>query len=289
MNVIVKREHPTHVYKRWAFFITFFAAAFFSTKVVGQGNLLVTPRRIVFDGQKRMQELNLANAGKDTAKYLISFMEIRMKSDGTFEPINTPDSGQHFASSYLRLFPRTVTLAPNEAQLVKIQVVKTNELVPGEYRSHIYFRAVPDLKPLGEKSPTNDSIGISVRLTPIFGLTVPVIIRVGETSASVKITDLSIIPDENSASQLSLVFNRTGNSSVYGDLTVDYISPKGTVTQAGVVNGIAVYTPTTSRRMVIKLSNNAAIDYKAGKLHVAYTTPVDAKSIKIAEAEIVLH
>lgn len=289
MNVIVKKEHPASVYERWIFFIIFFTTAFFSTNVVGQGNLLVTPRRIVFDGQKRMQELNLANAGKDTAKYLISFMEIRMKSDGTFEPINTPDSGQHFASSYLRLFPRTVTLAPNEAQLVKIQVVKTNELAPGEYRSHIYFRAVPDLKPLGEKSPANDSIGISVKLTPIFGLTVPVIIRIGETSANVTLTDLSIIPGDNMEPLLSLVFNRSGNSSVYGDLTVDYISPQGTVKQVGVVNGIAVYTPTTSRKMVLKLSKDAAIDYKAGKLHVMYTTPADAKSVKLAETEIALH
>lgn len=289
MNVVVKEKHPAPVYKRSTFIFFFYAAAFFSMNVAGQGNLLVTPRRIIFDGQKRMQELNLANAGKDTAKYLISFMEIRMKSDGTFEPVNTPDSGQHFASSYLRLYPRTVTLAPNEAQLVKVQVVKTNELTPGEYRSHIYFRAVPDLKPLGEKAPVNDSVGISVRLTPVFGLTVPVIIRVGETSASITITDLSVIKGGNMEPQLSLVFNRTGNSSVYGDLTVDYVSTKGTVTQVGIVNGIAVYTPTTSRRMVVKLSNNAAIDYNTGKLRVVYATPADAKSIKLTEAEVILH
>ena len=33
-----------------------------------QGNLLVTPRRVVFDGSSRVMELNLANTGRDTAR-----------------------------------------------------------------------------------------------------------------------------------------------------------------------------------------------------------------------------
>src|SRR5687768_12576640 len=94
----------------------------------GQGNLLISPRRIVFDGDKKTQELNLANTGQDTAKYLISLVEIRMKEDGAFEEIKEPDAGQNFASKYLRYYPRTVTLAPNEAQTVKVQLSKTSDL-----------------------------------------------------------------------------------------------------------------------------------------------------------------
>ena len=67
-----------------------------------------------------------------------------------------PDSGQQFADKYLRFFPRRVTLAPNESQMVKLQMVKTNELQPGEYRSHLYFRAVPKEQPLGESDPKKD-------------------------------------------------------------------------------------------------------------------------------------
>lgn len=262
---------------------------FFSIKGVAQGNLLITPRRIIFEGQKRMQELNLANSGKDTSRYLISFMEIRMKEDGTFEQITQPDSGQNFASNYLRIFPRNIVLAPGEAQVVKLQLIKTNQLVSGEYRSHIYFRSVPAPKPLGEKVPETDSTGISVTLVPVFGLTIPVIIKAGELSVNVRISDLAMTTGENMQPELNVVFYRNGNASVYGDLTVEYISPQGKTTSVGVINGIAVYTPLPSRKMRVILSKIPGIDYKTGKLHVIYTTSSerkDAKAVEIAAADL---
>ena len=38
-----------------------------SAQTMAQGNLLLTPRRIVFEGAKKSMELNLANTGTDTA------------------------------------------------------------------------------------------------------------------------------------------------------------------------------------------------------------------------------
>ena len=149
------------------------------TGVFAQGNLLITPRRAVFEGSTRSVDLNLANTGKDTAIYSISLVQIRMKEDGGFETITEPDPGQKFADRYIRFFPRSVTLGPNEAQVVKVQLIRSGELEPGEYRSHFYFRALPKAKPLGEKEAAVDSTTISVRLTPVFGITIPVIIRVG--------------------------------------------------------------------------------------------------------------
>ncbi len=129
-----------------------------------QGNLLITPRRVIFEGSKRSMDLNLANTGKDTSTYAISLLEIRMKEDGRFESITEPDPGQRFADKNIRYFPRSVTLGPGEAQVVKVQVIKTNELTPGEYRSHFYFRAVPKPKPLGEAEAPVDCSSISVKL-----------------------------------------------------------------------------------------------------------------------------
>src|SRR5437868_5880944 len=114
-----------------------------ASKLSAQGNLLITPKRVVFEGNKRSEELNLANIGKDTATYIISFIQYRMEEDGKFVKITQPDPGQNFADKNLRFFPRTVTLGPNEAQTVKVQLTKANDLAPGEYRSHLYFRASP--------------------------------------------------------------------------------------------------------------------------------------------------
>ena len=264
----------------------FIIILFLSTTTSAQGNLLITPKRVVFDGSKRSEELNLANTGKDSATYDISFIQIRMKPDGTVETITEPDSSQLFADKYLRFFPRSVTLAPNEAQTVKVQVRKSDEMPAGEYRSHLYFRAVPNERPLGEKEIKKDS-GISVKLIPIFGISIPVIIRVGESTTQVSLSDISIIENEKDPA-LQIVFNRKGNMSVYGDVLVDHISPQGKVTHVGVAKGLAVYTPNYLRKFILPLNKTSGIDYHSGKLHVIYTDQT-VKETKLAEENLVLN
>lgn len=253
-----------------------------------QGNLLITPRRVVFEGSKRSVDLNLANIGKDTATYAISLVQIRMKEDGNFETITTPDTGQNFADQYLRYFPRSVTLPPNETQVVKVQVFRANQLAAGEYRSHFYFRAVPNANPLGENENAADTGAISIRLTPIFGITIPAIIRVGESTAKVSISDLALDYVADTIPSLSLKFNRTGNFSVYGDLAVDHISTQGKITRVGVANGVAVYTPNSTRRFQLNLTRVSGVDFRTGQIRVIYSAPSDVKPVRYAEAELIL-
>lgn len=258
-----------------------------SAKTFAQGDLLISPLRIVFEGSKKSQEINLANVGKDTAVYAITVVDYRMKTDGSFEQIAEPDSGQHFAGPYLRFFPRKVTLAPNEAQVVKLQLIKTNQLAPGEYRSHLYFRAVPEETPQGETPPQKDS-GISIKLKPIFGITIPVIIRTGECRSDVTLSDLSLTMSESKVPTLNLTFNRTGNISAYGELKVNYVTPSGKSKQVKIVKGIGIYTPNTVRQARIELDTEKDIDYKKGKLHVVYALQSSDKSVKQVEADLEL-
>lgn len=270
-------------------FVTLIIFSFlFSGNSAAQGNLLVTPRRVVFDGTKRSLDLNLANIGQDTATYSISMVQIRMKEDGGFETITTPDPGQNFADKNIRFFPRTVTLPPKEAQLVKVQLLRTSQLAPGEYRSHFYFRAVPKINPLGEIDTVKNNKSISVQITPIFGITIPVIIRIGESNSKVSLSDLALQFAEDGAPLFSLRFNRTGNFSVFGDLAVDHVSPQGTVTSVGIANGIAVYTPNTTRKFQFRLNKVPGIDFNSGKLIIRYSAPSDVKPLTYAEAELPL-
>ena len=259
-----------------------------SVNLEAQGNLLITPRRVVFEGSKRSIDLNLANTGQDTATYAISIVQIRMKDDGGFEMITEPDPGQQFADKYIRFFPRSVTLGPNESQVVKVQLTRSNELKEGEYRSHFYFRAVPKVSPLGEKEPLRDTTTISVRLTPIFGITIPVIIRVGEPTTKVTLTDLAFKTVNDTIPSFSFVFNRTGNMSVYGDIAVDYISTQGKIIRVGIANGVAVYTPNTIRHFKFNLNRVPGVDFRSGTLRVIYSAPSDVKPSRFAEAELIL-
>jgi hypothetical protein len=270
------------------FFLVLFAVSCFSIKSSAQGDLLLYPKRIVFEGSKKSQVLNVANTGKDTVRYFISVVQMRMKKDGSFETISQPDSAQHFADKNFRFFPRNVVLGPNESQTIKMQLINTNQLAPGEYRSHLYFRAEAEKQPLGEVEPIKDSSSISVRLVAVFGISIPVIIRIGETTSKVSFSDVSFKMEKDSLPALKVAFNRTGDISVYGDVSVDHISAQGKVTRIGIAKGMALYTPNAVRYFSLLLDKNAGIDYHKGKLHIAYTTQPDAKSIKIAETELML-
>lgn len=260
----------------------------FSVKLLAQGDLLLIPRRVIFEEGQRFQELSVVNIGKDTATYMISFVQIRMKSDGSFEQISTPDSGQYFADQYVRYFPRKVSLAPKESQAVKLQVSKSKELLPGEYRSHLHFRAVPKQeKALGMEDSEKKDSGLSIRLTPIYGISIPVILKAGKLEAQVKFSDLSFQIDKDSIPNLSITFYRTGNTSVYGDIIVDHISGNGKVTRVGNVKGLAVYSPISTRSFKLPLDNKPDINYQSGKLHITYTDQ-STKPIELASSELIL-
>ena len=259
-----------------------------SSIISGQGNLLITPRRLVFEGSKRSIDVNLANVGQDTATFSISMVQIRMTENGGFEIITEPDPGQNFADSYIRFFPRSVNLGPNESQAIKVQLTRASDLAAGEYRSHLYFRAVPKPTPLGEQTNVIDTSTISIQLKPIFGITIPVLIRIGESNTKVNLSDLSFQNVNDTIPRINLSFNRTGNMSVFGDLAVDHISTQGKITRVGVVNGIAVYTPNKVRRFQLNLNKVPGVDFNTGTLRVIYSTSSDVKPQRYAEAELTL-
>ena len=236
---------------------------------LAQGDLMIMPKRLIFDGSQRSQEINLANTGSDTAVYAISFVNYRMTENGNFEQVDTPEEGQRFAENFLRYFPRRVTLAPNEAQTIRVQVTRTGNLEPGEYRSHMYFRAVEEQTALGQEE-TQEAEGISINIKTVFGISIPIIIREGESTTEVELTDLEL-DLKSQTPKLSLVLKRSGNMSVYGNIKVDHISPEGVITEIGLVKGVSVYTPNDQRNFSFELRNAETVDLKKGKLRVGYS------------------
>jgi hypothetical protein len=134
---------------------------------------------------------------------------------------------------------------------------------------------------LGEKEKARDTTTISVMLTPVFGITIPAIIRVGESTAKVTISDLGFKMENDTIPRFSMVFNRSGNMSVFGDLTVDHISTRGKITRVGMANGVAVYTPNARRQFQFNLNKVPEVDF-------IYNTSSDVKPVRLAEAELPL-
>ncbi len=253
----------------------------------GQGNLLVAPTRAVFEGNKQRQELNLVNMGMDTATYSISFIQYNMKDDGSYLIIDKPDSGQMFADPYLRIFPRKVTLAPAESQVVMLQCRRTSDMTEGEYRSHVYFRSEKDYTPLGLKNLQTDTTKVSVQLIPIFGISIPVIIRMGTVNVKAGLSDLKMETMQDSLSYLSLTLHRTGNISLYGNLVVDYIPLQGKSIEIGKLKGVKVYTNVDKIHVSIKLNKIPGMTFNNAKLRVRFINDdVSRKSEVNAQSEL---
>jgi len=272
------------------FFFTIAFAAFFFCPFLSkaQGNLLITPRRIVFEAGKRTQEVNLANTGTDTARYAISMIQYRMEKDGSFKEITQPDSGQYFSDKFIRFFPRNVTLAPNETQVIRLQLVNNQQLKAGEYRSHMYFRAIPKVNTFASSKDTVVDPGtIKIRLIPQFGLSIPVIVRTGVSTTVCTLTDVNI-KNTPEGSYAHMQINRTGNMSVYGDIKINYVSESGTISQIGLIKGLSIYTPNLQRTVDIKIEPTSGTNLHKGKLQVVYSAQADAKQMKFAEAEVLL-
>jgi hypothetical protein len=253
---------------------------------MAQGDLLITPNRVVFEGNKQKEIIDLVNMGKDTATFSISFVQKNMKEDGSFVIVESTDTGKMFADTYLRIFPRRVTLAPGEPQTIMIQCRRKAGMSAGEYRSHLYFRSEKNYKPLGVKNPASDSTILSVQLIPVYGITIPVIIRTGSVQVSAVLSDLELDTETGTAQNLRLTINRAGNISIYGDIIIDYVPLQGKAYEIGTIKGVGVYTSINKRNISVKLNNTNSKPFINGVLKVRYISNGDTKPVVYASAEM---
>ena len=255
------------------------------------GDLVVAPTRIVFEGRTRTAQISLLNRGSAAATYRISLINMRMAENGGFKEIDEPAAGEQFADGLIRYAPRQVVLAPGDSQAVRLLLRKPRGLEPGEYRSHLLLRAIPS-KNIGRsvEKPSGDDTGIRVVLVPIYGVSIPVIVRHGDLKAKVSLTDLALAPAgrQGEGDRLSFRINRDGDRSVLGDLTVTYFPNGGKADELVVaqVTRLAVYTPNASRTVMMPLRFPDGVTLGHGRLHVAFRETSKNGGALLGEAEI---
>lgn len=252
--------------------------------------LMLYPTRIVFAGNQRAAQLELINNGSERATYRISLVNRRMSETGAFTEIETPLPGEQFADELLRYSPRQVTLEPGAGQAVRIMVRKPANLPTGEYRSHLLFAQQPEVRD-GTSIESRGSAAdteIAIKLTTLVGASIPVIVRHGNTDASVSLTHLELQQPSEGASILALQMERSGSQSVYGDLTVSLIPARGAEQVIARANGVAVYTPNLVRRASIALQWPNGQRLADGTLRVSYREQAEDGGELLAEAVLEL-
>ena len=249
------------------------------------GNLSILPVRLVLEGRTRSEEVMLRNTGKGKATYRILFTEMVMNVNGEIEECAKP-VGQTTAADLIRYSPRQVELAPGETQIVRIQVRKPEGLPDGEYRSHLLFQSVPDAKP---PAPLQGDVGraLSVKLNTVLGISIPVILRHGDTHGKVSLTDLRYwTPDQaknpGAPPVLSFHMVREGNRSLSGDVSAVVESggrlKKGTVLWE--TKGNVIYTGLPWRHVHLPMYQGKNGDLNGMRVKVTFT-PTDFKGTPV--------
>jgi P pilus assembly chaperone PapD len=247
----------------------------------GIGDLLVAPTRIVLDGRKGA-EVVLNNIGDEPAVYRVSIEFRRMSTDGGLEDVAQPTVDDQKAADMIIYAPRRVTLAPHEPQAIRIAARAPQGLPDGEYRVHLLFRAIPPATPVVQ-SASEPEKGVRFQLTPIYGVTIPVIVRLGNLQATAGIANVHL-DNKDGNSVVSLDLSRSGTRSTFGEVRVLKAGVKDPI---ALQKAIAVYTEINSRHVAVPV-NPAYKGDLAGPVTVQYVETFDDGNHVIAETQAVL-
>lgn len=247
----------------------------------GVGDLLVAPTRLVLNGG-RGAEVILNNIGDEPATYRISVEFRRMKEDGTLEEVATPTATDKTAEDMIIYAPRRVTLAPREPQSIRIAARPPAGLPDGEYRVHLLFRAIPPATPVASPASA-PAKGLSFKLTPVYGVTIPVIVRLGNLDVQAGISNVRL-EHHDGKDEIALDISRSGSRSTFGEVRV--LKP-GVKDPIALQRAVAVYTELNKREVVLPIAEGFK-GQVAGPVTVQYVETYDDGTKTIAETQAVL-
>jgi hypothetical protein len=178
--------------------------------------------------------------------------------------------------------PRKVTLAPNEPQSIRIVARPPQGLPDGEYRVHLLFRAIPPAAPVA-KPAAAPAKGLSFKLIPVYGVTIPVIVRLGNLDVQAGITNVHL-DKKDGKPVVALDLTRTGARSTFGEIRVLKAGVKDPIADA---TAVAVYTELNERKIDVPVDENYKGDL-TGPVTVEYVEKYDEGQKTIAETQAVL-
>lgn len=264
--------------------------------VGGMGDINLYPKRVVIDGRRKVASVGLFNKTTRTGEYDITLTDKIMTRDGQLLDLETatdPTAKERVrtASSLLRYSPRKIRLGGSEAQTVRIMAQLPPDLPEGEYRTHFSAVAIPPGTDGGfsveSAAQSAGSQSIGVQILPRFGISIPVIVRVGKTTLAAGLADLDVKTQPDGAKALSFTITRAGNRSAFGDILVTAPGAKKPVLEA---RGIGVYTELSERRLTLPLARDIdpALVRRGARLVVTYTDDDYAPGQVLARQEFVV-
>jgi hypothetical protein len=182
-----------------------------------------------------------------------------------------------------------MTLGPHESQTVRLQARPPAGEPPAEYRTHFSVTATPppdtgvDIA-AAASGAQNDLL--QVRITPVFGIMIPIIVRTGELSEQTSISNAHLVEAQGKRA-IGFTINRSGERSVYGGIDI-FLEGSGSPKKIGGIRGLGVYTEIDHRDVVIPLDADAPAVGRGSRVKIVYTDDELNPGAILAETEATL-
>jgi P pilus assembly chaperone PapD len=254
----------------------------FASPANAAGDLLIAPTRVVFDG-RRGTEVILNNIGNEEATYRITLELRRMNDQGRLDDVDplAANAKEKAALEVIRYAPRRVTLPPNQPQSIRVGLQATDTLPDGEYRAHMLFRAIP--KAPAATGAEDAGNGLKIQLIPIYGISIPIIVRKGNLEATAAMYNVRMGAD-NEGPTLEFDLSRKGDKSVFGEI---HVTKPGVTEPLSVAKGIAIYPEIASRKVSLPLPPEVAAKMH-GEVVISYYEAPEAGGGLITQVRQVL-
>lgn len=238
-------------------------------------NLNISPKRITFDRADRTATVYVFNQGTAAATFDIALIDRIMLPDGQIlaeteaqtHPEDKPTLDRlKSAKGMLVATPRRATLGPGKGQTIRLRVAAPtsgsagNPPPTGEYRTHLTVTTIPprDIGLTAEQAAALTPQELRFQINSVFGLSIPVIVRIGAPDVRAAIENIKLSTQNVSADGaappkptpvISFDIVRLGPNSLFGNLEVRGSKDRPTADPIGAARGIGVY-PEIDRRQV---------------------------------------
>ncbi|MBU6394874.1 MAG: hypothetical protein KGQ75_09905 [Sphingomonadales bacterium] len=238
----------------------------------GGASINLTPRRVIFDGVKRTEAIYVFNQGSKAATVEVSLIDNVMLADGDIVPVSQlatrgaaaagAAEALHSAHDMILATPSRLLLEPGKGKTIRLRAALPDAAAtPTEFRTHLTVTTLPDADSglTADAAATTERGELSMRVQSVFGISIPLIVRSGDTSAAASLSGFALVHGgvrgsaaAANAPVLQFSLGRTGTSSIYGNIEVRAGEGKNSE-MIGFVRGISVYSELSARQVRVNL------------------------------------
>jgi len=195
--------------KKYIFIILFISSSVYS-------QVIISPYIVYMDKKDRFGTFLVQNKSLEEYEINISFVFGYPTTDslgsGTMKYIENPADSLPSIAKWVRAFPKSFVLVPEQKQIVRMTVRPQGILEPGTYWTRMVTSSTP-------KAPPVDTLeeGISAKIRFVLNQVTTVVYRVETATTSLELENMDVKSDSANL-QMFIDINREGNSAYFGDM-----------------------------------------------------------------------